>query len=98
MDKTSRAYLVELIGSLIFVFLSAGVVCTSKLAELHGQAQPYLVGIALAQGFILAVVLSATMNVSGGYLNPAVTLMLWVFKRLGGSRTIGLIVAQLLGA
>jgi aquaporin Z len=98
MDSNLRAYLAEGIGTFILVFLGAGVVCSSKLAEMSGHSQPYLVGIALAQGFVLAAALSATVNVSGGYLNPAVTLLLWVFKRLDGSRALGLAVAQLLGA
>src|SRR5262245_40681359 len=98
MDKSPRAYLVELIGTFAVVFLGAGIVCTSKLAQESGVYQPYLLGIALAQGFVLAFALSATAHVSGGYLNPAVTLTLWVFKRLEGVRTVGLIGAQLLGA
>ena len=62
------------------------------------QHQPGLVGIALAQGLILAVVLSVTVPVSGGYLNPAVTLTLWVFNRLDHVRTAWFIGAQLLAS
>lgn len=98
MDRNLRGYLAELIGSFILVFLSAGVICTNKLAETSGLQQPYLVGIALTQGFALAIALSATVHAGGGYLNPAFTLMLWVFKRLEGPRAIGLIVAQVIGA
>ncbi len=93
-----RPYLAELIGTFALVFLSAGVVCTSQLAVGSGAPQTYLVSIALAQGFILAVMLSATLNVSGGYLNPAIALMLWVYKRLDGAKTTWLIAAQLIGA
>jgi glycerol uptake facilitator-like aquaporin len=46
----------------------------------------------------LAVVLTATFQVSPGCLNPAVTLTLWVFKRLEGRRVLVMIVMQLLGA
>jgi MIP family channel proteins len=88
----------ELAGTFALVFLSAGVVCANKLPRSLDQPQPFLVGIALAQGFILAAMLSATCNVSGGFLNPAVTLTLWVFKQLDGARTLGLILAQALGA
>src|SRR5437773_4926819 len=59
--------------------------------------QPGLVGVALAQGFILAALLAVTLPLSGGYLNPAVTLMLWVFNRLDNTRTWWFIGAQLLG-
>lgn len=98
MDTSPRAYLAELIGTFALVYIGAGVVCTSALARESGSNQPYLLGIALAQGFILAAALSFTINVSGGYLNPAVTLTLWVFKRMEAGRAACLIGAQLLGA
>jgi glycerol uptake facilitator protein len=60
--------------------------------------QPGLVGVALAQGFILAALLAVTLPLSGGYLNPAVTLTLWVFNRLDNKRTWWFVGAQLLGA
>jgi glycerol uptake facilitator-like aquaporin len=63
---------------------------------LYGH-QPGLVGVALAQGFILAALLAVTLPLSGGYLNPAITLMLWVFNRLDNRRTWWFIGAQILG-
>jgi aquaporin Z len=98
MDKNLRPYLAELIGTFALVFLGAGTVCVSQMTVMAGQPQPYVVGIALAEGFILAVMLSATVNISGGYLNPAVTLMLWVYKRIDGVKCSWLIGAQILGA
>jgi aquaporin Z len=101
-----RALVVEMLGTFALVFIGAGVVCVNHLT-LPAQQQPAaaaalaqhpgLVGIALAQGFILAVALAATMHVSGGFLNPAITLMLWVFGRLDSVRMAWLIGAQLLG-
>jgi glycerol uptake facilitator-like aquaporin len=108
MDRSLlRAYVVELIGSFALVFFGAGVVCVNAMTTPSGQApgatallsvQPGLVGIALAQGLILAVALSVTVPVSGGYLNPAISLMLWVFNRLDSARASWLIGAQLLGS
>ncbi len=98
MDRNLKPYVAELIGTFALVFLGAGTVCSSQFSIGKDQPQPYLVGIALAEGLILAAAVSATMNVSGGYLNPAVTLMLWVFRRLEGFKTCALIAAQLLGA
>jgi glycerol uptake facilitator-like aquaporin len=57
-----------------------------------------LVIVALAAGFVYAAALALTLPFSTGYLNPAITLMLWVFKRLDGAKTIALILCQLLGA
>src|SRR5262245_5256758 len=60
--------------------------------------QPGVVGVALACGLTFGVVLAATVPISGGYLNPAITLMLWVFNRMDTRRMSRLVVAQLLGA
>jgi aquaporin Z len=111
MDTTSprTAFLVELLGSFAFVFVVAGVVCVNQVTQpagteptLAGQAhlhahQPGLVGIALAQGFMFAAMLSVTLLVSPGYLNPSIVLMNWVLGRLATARMAALLVAQLLG-
>lgn len=108
MDSTvKRAYFLELLGTFALVYFSAGVVCVNYMtapspldpssSAVQAQ-QPGLVGIALAQGLILAALLSVTVPLSGGYLNPAVTLMLWVFNRLDHVRTFWYIGAQLVGA
>jgi len=99
MDKDLRPYVAELIGTFALVFLSAGAVCANYLTFGRSeQAVLSLPGIALAAGLALAVALTATMNVSGGYLNPAVTLMLYVFKKIDGIKASWLIGVQLLGA
>lgn len=103
----SRAYLVELIGTFALVYFGAGIVCVDHMTNppraqlgmtVLDEHQPGLVGIALAQGLILTVVLSVSLPLSGGYHNPAITLMLWVFNRLDHQRTVWFIGAQLLGA
>jgi glycerol uptake facilitator protein len=102
-----RAYLIELIGTFALVYISAGVVCVNHMTTPSGQQpgtaslaghQPGLVGIALAQGLILAAALAVTVPLSGGYLNPAITLMLWVFNRLDHRRTAWFVGAQAVGA
>src|ERR1700758_4222255 len=98
MDKNlMRAYTAELIGSFALVFIGAGAVGVNYMTVVP-EMRPGLVGIALAQGLIYAVGLSVTLHISGGYLNPAVTLMLWSFNRLDTARMAWYIGAQLLGA
>jgi aquaporin TIP len=98
MDKHLRPALVEAIGTFALVFIGAASVCVSGMAPPNDPANPGLLGIALAQGFIFAAALTATVPVSGGFLNPAVTLMLWVFRRLEGNRAMWLVGAQVVGA
>ncbi len=57
-----------------------------------------LVAIALAHGLILAVMVSATMHISGGQINPAVSIALVLIKKQAVPRAVVFIVAQLAGA
>jgi aquaporin Z len=98
MDKTLRAFVAELIGTFALVFLSAGAVCAAYLPlDVDPNAFPTVLTIAVAQGVALAVALSATMHLSGGFLNPAVTITLWVLRRLDNREAGALLAAQLLG-
>jgi glycerol uptake facilitator-like aquaporin len=105
MDRNLRPYIAELIGTFALVFLSAGVVLTAYLlAGTSSSAGGWslgagaIIGIALAQGLILAVALAITVPIAGGYLNPAITLMLYVFKRFELGKTSALIFSQIVGA
>ncbi|HYV36406.1 MAG TPA: aquaporin [Gemmataceae bacterium] len=101
-----RGFVAELLGTFAVVYFSAGAVCVNLLtttgsqpglAPLHAL-QPGLIGVALAHGLVVAAALAVTVRLSGGYLNPAITLMLWVFNRLDNKRTGLCLLAQLAGA
>lgn len=87
-QDSMRKYWAELLGTFLFVFVGAG----SALAS-HG-----LLEAAFANGIGLGVAISATMGVSGGHLNPAVTLGLLLGGKLPRRDVIPYIVAQLVGA
>jgi aquaporin Z len=57
-----------------------------------------LTGVALAHGLVLAIMVSVTGPLSGGIVNPAVAIGLWVTGKLSTVRTGAYIVAELLGA
>jgi aquaporin TIP len=94
-DRNLRAYMAELIGTFALVFVSAGATIAARMMQ--GGQVPVLFSVGLAVALIYAAVLAVTMPISGGYLNPAFTLMLWVFKRLDGARAFALILVQMLG-
>jgi aquaporin Z len=101
MEQKLRMYLAELFGTFILVFVGAGTLCAAALPA--GDSRYQVVGgvplaAALAEGFALAVALTATFHVSTGCLNPAITLMQWVTRKLDTQRTFALIGVQLLGA
>ena len=94
MQKTLRPLVAEFIGVFLFVFITAGAITLNQYRDgIIGLA-----GIAAAQGVTLAIAVTATLNISGGHLNPAVTLGLWSIGRIGWKQAGLFVVAQLLGA
>jgi aquaporin Z len=94
MQKTLRPLVAEFLGVFLFVFITAGAIVLNQ----YRDGSIGLLGIAAAQGVTLAIAVTATMNISGGHLNPAVTLGLWSIGRIGWKQTGLYVVAQLLGA
>lgn len=84
----------EMIGTFALTFIGAGAILTTTWTG----GQPGLVGIALAHGLALAIAVSATMNVSGGHINPAVTLAMVVTGRIKSGPALAYIIAQCVGA
>jgi MIP family channel proteins len=57
-----------------------------------------VLSVALAHGLILALLVSATMSISGGHLNPAVTTGFLVTRRIDPMMAVIHWIAQFLGA
>jgi aquaporin Z len=91
--RTFRAPIAEFIGTLLFVFIGAGSVVISTAGVVSAN-----LGIALAHGIGLAVIVTIMMPVSGGHINPAVSFGLWVGKQIDGVTLGRYVLAQLLGA
>ncbi len=93
MNDKLRPALAELVGTFIFFFIGAGAIITDNYT--HGAVG--LIGIALAHGLALAVMVSALGPISGGHFNPAVTVGLWIAKKIPTSSLPFYIGAQLIG-
>jgi glycerol uptake facilitator-like aquaporin len=104
--RAIRVAVVELVGTFGLVFFCAAVVCVNQTTTPAQQSatapltlhQPGLVGVALAQGAIVAVLLALTAPVTSGYLNPAIAVAQWALGRLDTLRAALLFVAQVAGA
>ena len=96
-SKTLRPLVAECIGTALFVFLGAGSVVANAMGG--GRIGPIgPLGIALTHGLAMAVIVSCTMTISGGHINPAVTFGLWIAKKIDLPTAGGYVLAQLLGA
>jgi MIP family channel proteins len=96
MYSTSQKLIAEFLGTFALIFFGAGAICTDQY--LHGAGGLGLLGIALAHGLAIAIMVSALGHISGGHFNPAVTIGFWVTKRVTTVDTILYWAAQLAGA
>lgn len=96
MYTNTQKLTAEFLGTFALVFFGEGTACADQF--LHGTAGIGVLGIALAHGLALAVMISAIGHVSGGHFNPAVTIGYWVTKRLNTLEVLMYWAAQLAGA
>ena len=92
MENTGKAAVAEFVATFALIFVGAGAVV------LHANGQLDLTGVALAHGLVLAIMVSVTAHVSGGLVNPAVAISLWVTGKLPTTLAVVLIGAEVAGA
>jgi MIP family channel proteins len=93
--RLTQQVIAEFVGTLALVFIAAGSVVVLNPAQ-TGPAGT--VGVALAQGLVLAIFVSNLAFVSGAHYNPAVTIGIWVSGKIETPRALIYIITQLAGA
>jgi MIP family channel proteins len=93
MKDAWRHFTAEFIGTFALVFVGGAAIITSPMLAV----QAAVVNIALAHGLILALMVTATMRVSG-HLNPAVTAGFLVTRRIEPMMAVVYWIAQFTGA
>lgn len=84
----------EFVGTFGLVFFGAGSIVVDEFLGADGYG---LLGIAAVYAIVFAVAVSATMEISGGHINPAVTVAAFLTRRMGAALAGAYIVAQLAG-
>jgi len=87
----------EFVGTFTLIFIGAGSICADQYIHQASGGGVGLLGIAVAHGLALGIMITAVGHISGGHLNPAVTIGFWVTKRLGTVQSLLYWLAQLLG-
>jgi aquaporin Z len=90
MDRDLKAFAAELIGTAVLMIGGPGT------AVLAGSAVGYL-GVALAFGFTLLLLAYTIGGISGCHVNPAVSLAMFLTKKINLGTFVQYVVAQLLG-
>jgi aquaporin Z len=89
-----KALAAEAIGTFTLIFAGAGSIIVNEAT--HGGVS--LLGIALAHGLAIGVMVSALGAMSGGHFNPGVTCGFLVSGRMPAARAVAYVIAQLAGA
>jgi aquaporin Z len=92
---TMKKSLSEFIGTFWLVFGGCG---SALLAAAFPDAGIGFVGVSFAFGLTVVTIAYSLGHISGAHLNPAVTIGLWVARRIGTKDIVPYIAAQVLGA
>jgi MIP family channel proteins len=88
-----RRGVAEFVGTFTLIFIGAGSIIAA-----HTVHDPTLIGIAIAHGLAIGIMVSALGHISGGHFNPAITLGFFLTRRFKPG-AVGLYwLAQLAGA
>jgi aquaporin Z len=88
-----RSGVAEFIGAFTLTFIGAGAIVTAN--AIH---DPSLIGIAIAHGLAIGIMVSALGHISGGHFNPAVTLGFLLTRRIKVAGALWYWLVQLGGA
>jgi len=92
---TTREVLAEFLGTLVLIVFGIGVVAQ---VQLGGGSNGQYLSINIGWGLAVTMAVYVSGGVSGGHLNPAVTIAAAAFRGFPWSKVLPFIVAQTAGA
>ncbi len=90
--NSMKKYIAECLGTFVLVLFACGA------AAMVGVAGAGYLIVALAFGLVIVAMAYSIGNISGCHINPAVSIAMWVNKKLSTSDFIGYVIAQFAGA
>ena len=88
-----KKYISEFIGTFALTFFACGVAVTIGCNTPSG-----IIATSLSFGLVIITMASTISSTSGCHINPAVTIAMYLDKRIDKKDTISYIIAQILGA
>lgn len=93
--KFCLAVAAEFLGSMMFAFIGS---CIIYVATQVVAPPPNIVMAALGNGFMLAIAIFATANISGGHITPTVTIATMITGHIQIVKGLFYILAQIIGS
>jgi len=90
-----KKYLAEMVGTMVLVLMGCGAAVS--LGCVPGNV-PAVVGTSLAFGLSVVAMAYAIGGISGCHINPAITLGVWLSKRMSGKDAAMYMIFQVIGA
>jgi MIP family channel proteins len=90
---SAQRLIAEMLGTFTLVVLGPGAVMVADLTGAFGH-----IGVALAFGLAITIIVASIGHISGAHVNPAVTIGLWSLGRFPLREVGGYLVAQIAGA
>lgn len=97
MYNQPQKLVAEFVGTFALIFFGAGSICADQLLRSTNQGSLGLLGIALAHGLAIGIMVSAVGHISGGHFNPAITIGFWVTRKMSTFEALAYWIAQLAG-
>jgi aquaporin TIP len=92
-EDAIRRAVAEFIGAFTLTFIGAGAAVAA-----HQVHDPTLIGVAIANGLAIGVMVSAMGHISGGHFNPAITFGFLITRRIRPALGVLYWVVQFAGA
>ena len=89
-----KKYLAEMVGTMVLVLMGCGVAVSLNC----GIDTSSVVGTAMAFGLSVVAMAYAIGGISGCHINPAITLGVWLSKRMSGKDAAMYMIFQVIGA
>ena len=90
-----KKFLAEMFGTMVLVLMGCG---TAVSLNCNGADTASVVGTACAFGLAVVAMAYTVGGVSGCHINPAITLGVWLSKRMSGKDAAMYMLAQVVGA
>ncbi len=93
-----KKYFAEMIGTMVLVLMGCGsAVFSGGIAQTVGAGTGTL-GVALSFGLAVVAMAYTIGNISGCHINPAITLGMWLSRRIGSRDAMFYMLFQVVGA
>lgn len=90
-------YIAEFVGTFVLIAIGCGVNAAGSLTDSYAKGAGWIM-TALGWGLAVTMGIYAAGSISGAHLNPAVTLGFLASGEFPADKTIGFLLAQMLGA